>query len=158
MIPHPELTTDRLPDGVMNIHAPAGQQLDLADEEPSAALPPSEPQKGADENVFQILGRQARTRTLPQLWTTTIGGLLGLLWWEHPGLSWLAAACAATAAYGVWGLLDRAAHTRIGVAEPCRDMVEQLIGLRNFIAVLGTGAALWAVLSFMAAALGNWHH
>jgi hypothetical protein len=156
MTPHTDLTTGRSRDGGVEASAHGGQQLDPA--EPIAALPPSERESGADENVFQILGRQARTRTPPELWTTTVGGLVGLLWWEDPGLSWLGAACAATAAYGLWGLLDRAAHTRMGAAATCRGPIEQLIRLRDFTAVLGTGAALWAVLDFMASALSNWHH
>jgi hypothetical protein len=113
-----------------------------------------------DGNVFHVLSEQARTRTTSQLWATTVGGLVsaGLLWWQHPSLSWLAAGFAATAAYGVWGLLDRAAHTRMRGAGTDQGATAPLTGLRNLAALAGVGAALWAVLDFMAAALGNWIH
>ena len=108
----------------------------------------------ADENVFRALAREARARSLPQLWLTSVGGGLdaALLWWHYPRLSWLAAGCATIAAYGLWGLLDRA-------AEDATDSVSAKIGgLRGVAAIVGTGTALWAVLGFMAAALGNWNH
>ena len=77
----------------------------------------------------------------------------GLLWWRRPMLTCLAAGCAAVAAYGAWGLLDRALESRSGARE-----TTALDALRDLAAITGTAAALWAVLSFMAVALGNWNH
>jgi hypothetical protein len=69
-----------------------------------------------------------------------------------------AAGFAAASAYGLWGLVDRA----IGKAEltpsPDRGLIERLIGFRGIATVAGTAAALWAVFSFMGAALGGWIH
>ena len=113
-----------------------------------------------ESNVFRVLGAQARTRSLAQLWVAAIGGVVdaGLLWWRHPMLIWLAAGCAAVAAYGAWGLLDRAVENRSDKATASRELLAQLSALRDLTAIAGTGAAVWAVLSFMAVALGNWNH
>jgi hypothetical protein len=127
--------------------------VDVGPDSPNAdatlAVSSTDEEAATDENVFQVLGRQARTRTPHELWLTTGGALLsaGLVWWQHPALLWLAAGFLATAAYGAWGLLDRAADDT-----PAADKA------RNLVAVIGTGAALWAVLGFMAAALGGWRH
>ena len=111
-------------------------------------------------NIFRVLGAQARTRSVAQLWVAAIGGGVdaGLLWWRHPLLGWLAAGCAAVAAYGTWGLLDRTIETRTTAPAPPRGTLLRLGGLRDLTAIVGTVAALWAVLSFMAVALGNWNH
>ena len=108
-----------------------------------------------DTNVFRVLRAQARTRSIAQLWVVALGGAVdaGLLWWRHPMLTCLAAGCAAVAAYGAWGLLDRALESRSGARE-----TTALDALRDLAAITGTAAALWAVLSFMAVALGNWNH
>ena len=113
-----------------------------------------------ENNVFRVLGAQARSRSLAQLWVAALGGAVdaGLLWWRHPMLGWLAAGCAAVAAYGVWGLLDRGIETRSAEPNASPEPLPQLSGLRDLAAVVGTAAALWAVLSFMAVALGNWNH
>src|SRR5690242_21879019 len=113
-----------------------------------------------ENNVFRVLGAQARTRSITQLWVAAIGGAVdaGLLWWRHPMLAWLAAGCAAVAAYGLWGLLDHTIETRTTGQSAPRGPLSQLRGLRDLTAVVGTAAALWAVLSFMAVALGNWNH
>ena len=113
----------------------------------------------ADSNVFRVLGAQARTRSIAQLSIAALGGVVdaGLLWWRHPMLGWLAAGCAAVAAYGAWGLLDRAIETRSAEPDAPRETLA-LESVRDLVAVAGTAAALWAVLSFMAVALGNWNH
>jgi hypothetical protein len=113
-----------------------------------------------ENNVFRVLGAQARSRSLAQLWVAALGGAIdaGLLWWRHPMLGWLAAGCAAVAAYGVWGLLDRRIETRSAEPSASPEPIVQLGDLRDLTAVVGTAAALWAVLSFMAVALGNWNH
>lgn len=113
-----------------------------------------------DNNVFRVLAAQARTRSLPQLWVAALGGAVDawLLGWRHPMLGWLAAGCAAVAAYGAWGLLDRTIEAKSTEPLASRERVGQLAALRDVTAVVGTAAALWAVLSFMAVALGNWNH
>jgi len=112
-----------------------------------------------ETNVFRVLGAQARTRSMAQLWVVALGGAVdaGLLWWRHPMLTWLAAGCAAVAAYGTWGLLDRAIESRSTEPDAPRETLA-LEDLRDLAAIAGTAAALWAVLSFMAVALGNWNH
>jgi hypothetical protein len=113
-----------------------------------------------ESNVFRVLGAQARTRTVAQLWVAAIGGAVdaGLLWWRHPMLGWLAAGCGAAAAYGIWGLLDRSIERRTTDPAAPGDAASRLRGPRDLTAIAGTVAALWAVLSFMAVALGNWNH
>ena len=112
-----------------------------------------------DDNVFRVLRAQARTRSIGQLGVVALGGAVdaGLFWWGHPMLTWLAAGCAAVAAYGTWGLLDRAIETRSAERDVPPEALA-LDSLRDLTAIGGTVAALWAVLSFMAVALGNWNH
>lgn len=130
--------------------------------EPSAAGEPlvTSDVEREESNVFRVLGAQARTRSVTQLWVAAIGGAVdaGILWWRHPMLGWLAAGCAAVAAYGIWGLLDRGIETRTGQPDGEHEPLAQLCGLRDLTAIAGTALALWAVLSFMAVALGNWNH
>ena len=110
------------------------------------------------ENVFTVLAAQARTRSRAGLWTTAIGGAMnaGLIVWQTPSLSWLAAGCIAVAAYGSWGLIDRAIDgqsersSTVGVPE------SSLPEVRSLFAVVGTGAALVAALGFMKWVLGAW--
>jgi len=127
--------------------------------QPGAPTEPVATSSGEDEetNVFRVLGGQARTRSIAQLWVAFVGGAVdaGLIWWRHPMLIWLAAGCAAVAAYGAWGLLDRAIEAR---STNEADLAHALDGLRDLTAIAGTAAALWAVLSFMAVAIGNWNH
>ena len=108
------------------------------------------------EDVFTVLADHARSRSVGALWTTAIGGVVngGLVWWQYPAWSWLAAGFVAAAAFGAWGLVDRVVLARAalqGEARPSNALPE----LRDLIAVLGTGAAGWAVLMFIAAALGR---
>ena len=120
---------------------------------------PAPTHAGARENVFTVLADQARARSRAGLWTTALGGAAnaGLVWRQYPTLSWLVAGCVATAAYGAWGLLDRAGaanEVRPGDAGATPDALPEM---RRLVAVVGTGAAVWAVVGFMSAALGNWH-
>jgi len=137
-----------------------GQEPAEADGTDRALVTPEVEHQVEENNVFRVLGTQARTRSVAQLWVAALGGAVdaALLWWRHPMLGWLAAGCAAVAAYGIWGLLDRAAETRTTEAGARPEAVAHLSGLRDLTAIAGTIAALWAVLSFMAVALGNWNH
>ena len=135
------------------------ERVDVTLDSPDQPAVPTDGARDAD-NVFRTLGNHARTRSVMELWITTVVGAVdaGLLWWQHPLLSWVAAGCAAVAAYGAWGLLDRTASARQPATPDERGKLAQLIGFRDLSAIFGTGAAVWAILSFMAAALGNWNH
>jgi hypothetical protein len=110
------------------------------------------------ETVFTVLAAQARSRTRAGLWTTTIGGALnaGLIAWQYPSLLWLAAGCLAVAAYGGWGLVDRAIQARVERSINVDVPENALPELRWLIAVVGTGSALVAAVTFMRWALGAW--
>ena len=113
----------------------------------------------AGETVFSVLGEQARSRSRSGLWTTAIGGVLnaGVVWWQYPTLKWLAAGCLSAAAYGAWGLFDREILAKAGRADNTAEAGDALAEMRVLMAVLGTGAAVWAVAGFLLSALGNWH-
>lgn len=113
-----------------------------------------------DTNIFRVLGTQARTRSIAQLSLAFVGGAVDawLIWSRHPMLTWLAGGCAAVAAYGAWGLLDRAIEMQSTSEMDSAHDAPALESLRDLTAIAGTAAALWAVLSFMAIALGNWNH
>jgi hypothetical protein len=110
------------------------------------------------ETVFTVLAAQARSRSRAGLWTTTIGGGLnaGLIAWQYPSLSWLAAGCVAVAAYGSWGLIDRAIEIRSERSSNADVAADALPDLRLLVALVGTGAGLVAALRFMMWALGAW--
>ena len=132
------------------------------------SAPPSEPTGlraqtpapvSLGETVFSVLGDQARSRSRSGLWTTAIGGVLnaGVVWWQYPTLTWLAAGCLSAAAYGAWGLFDREILAKASRAENSAGPADSLAEMRGLMAVLGTGAAVWAVAEFLLFALGNWH-
>jgi hypothetical protein len=110
------------------------------------------------ENVFTVLAAQARTRSRAGLWTTTVGGALnaGLIFWQYPSLSWLAAGCVAVAAYGSWGLIDRAIEAQLEQLRGLEVPPDSLPDLRSLCAFVGTGATLVAAVRFMMWALGAW--
>jgi hypothetical protein len=113
----------------------------------------------AGETVFSVLGDQARSRSRSGLWATLIGGVLnaGIVWWQYPTLTWLAAGCLSAAAYGAWGLFDREILAKASRADNRAGVPDALAEMRGFMAVLGTGAAVWAVAGFLLFALGNSH-
>ena len=113
----------------------------------------------ANANVFSILAQRASSRSSAELWTTTLGGSINatFIWMQHPSLHWLASGCAAVAAYGIWGLADRAIETRS--AEREYDVGFALLRATRALAVpVGIVAAVVAMGIFMAAALGGWIH
>ena len=120
----------------------------------SAELPaPATAAVRPSETVFTVLGEHARSRSRAALWTTVMGGVINaaIVWWQYPALSWLAAGFVSTAAYGAWGLFDRAIAERDARAED--GPADSLPEMRGFMAVLGVGAAAWAVFGFLAATL-----
>jgi len=130
-----------------------------SDSPPQAAGHGAGPAPGVEreENVFTVLSDQARSRSRGGLWTTAVGGVVnaGLVWWQHPSLSWLAAGFLAVAAYGGWGLLDRSLAARSADPSAAGVPDDALPEMRALIALLGTAAAVWAVLGFIAAAFGT---
>jgi hypothetical protein len=112
-----------------------------------------------EEHVFALIASHARTRPRIELWTTAVAAALnaGMLWWQHPSLSWLAAGFATVASYGTWGLLDRALGPR-NPTDQAHAPRRRLRATRDLTAIAGTGLAAWTLLSFMAAAIGNWNH
>jgi hypothetical protein len=126
----------------------------MEDASPSAVASAS-----SDANVFSILAQRASSRSAAELWTTTLGGSVNaaFIWMQHPSLHWLGAGCAAIAAYGIWGLADRAIETR--PPERGYDVGFALLRAMRAIAVpIGLVAAVAATGMFMAAALGGWIH
>lgn len=128
------------------------QLATTVDEEPATS--------GTDDNVFVVLARRAHSRDGIDLWMTALGGSVNatLVWLQYPKLHWLAAGFVAVAAYGVWGLADRAITSR-----PPRETLiavkrDLLIGIRGLAVPAGVVAAILAVGGFMAAALGGWNH
>jgi hypothetical protein len=126
---------------------------------PSPAAGVSDVAKPSD-TVFSVLAAQARARTTTELRTTALGCAVsaGLLFWQHPALSWLASAFLAASAYGTWGLLDRALIDEARREHPDGGTIQFLRGWRKIAVVIGSGAALYTVFRFMAAALGGWQH
>src|SRR5262245_8007955 len=112
------------------------------------------------DTVFSVLAAQARARTTTELRTTALGCAVsaGLLFWQHPALSWLASAFLAASAYGTWGLLDRAFADESRREKPDAGTIGFLRGWRKVAAVIGSAAAFYTVFRFMAAALGGWQH
>jgi hypothetical protein len=112
------------------------------------------------DTIFSVLAAQARRRSAGELRTTAIGcGVnAGLLLWQHPNLSWLAAALAAASAYGLWGLMDRRMLAEESKETPHAGSIRFLRLFQAVVAGVGSSAAAWAVFQFMAAALGGWIH
>lgn len=123
-------------------------------------VPADSPSRDLGENVFQVLARNARGRSRVELRATALacGVNAAFIWWRHPGLSWLAAGLTAGAAYAIWGLLDRGSMDADAVGISARGRAAALRDVQPLVVIAGTGAALWSLLAFMAAALGGWQH
>jgi hypothetical protein len=112
------------------------------------------------DNVFDVLAQRASERSPAELWTGAVGGFVSaaFILSQHPRLHWLGAGFAAVAAYGVWGLADRAlegrrADGRAGV------ITDAVLSSLRFVAVpAGIVSAILAMGSFMAAAFAGWIH
>ena len=109
------------------------------------------------DTVFSVLATQARSRTAAELWTTAIGGAVNaiLLLWQHPNLSWLIGGFTAVAAYGAWGLADRAVERSRLAGLELANRADHWTALRGLAAGLGIAGAVWAVIGVMLAALGT---
>ena len=108
------------------------------------------------ENLFSVLAEKARSRSRAGLWTTTVGGALSasVVLFQYPSLSWVAAGFGAVAAYGGWGLIDRAVEAN--TQDATRETEDSLPTMRSFVATIGVGAAVWAVLGFLGYVLGSY--
>lgn len=115
---------------------------------------------GSDESLFVTLARNARDRSPIELWTTALGGIAntGFIWWRFPALHWVAAGFGAVAAYGIGGLCERLLAARASDEASAKWRKPLLLTGRSIAVVGGLGAAAFAVLGFMAAALGGWQH
>ena len=108
-----------------------------------------------EETIFTVLAGRARTHASSHLWlTAAIGGIDAVaLMIGRPTLWWVAAACAAVAAYAVWGLVDR----RLTVAaHPPGSWRYRMLRLVGGLAMAGGFAgAIAAILGFLVTSLGN---
>lgn len=109
------------------------------------------------ETLHAVLAAQARDRTKLELWAgTLVGGANAVLMWSRfPSLHWLAAGFAATACYGIWGLLDRKLSEREGTAESSRYSKILMRSPRVLAAALGWAAAIFAIVAFLTAGLST---
>lgn len=116
------------------------------------------PQLQISDNVFAVLAQRASERSRVELWTTALGGTINavVVFAQHPRLHWLGAGFVAAAAYGTWGLANRAIVTRS--TQLARTKMDLLRGLRGMMIPIGVVSAIAAVGSFMAVALGGWNH
>ena len=118
------------------------------------------PQRGSQEadTVFAVLAQRASERSSAELWTTAVVGSINATFVlvQHPNLHWLGAGFAAAAAYGIWGLANRAIVTQNTRLTPLkRDLLR---GLRGAMVPIGVVSVIAAVGSFMAVSLGGWIH
>lgn len=115
------------------------------------------PDDAPAETLHAVLASQARDRTKLELWAGTLvgGANAALIWMRFPSLHWLAAGFAATAFYGVWGLLDRNV-TSADASPNSNRLSRMLIRLPRLLSgALGWAAALFAIGAFLTAALGG---
>jgi hypothetical protein len=124
-------------------------------EEPLPASVTASGTAEADETIFSVLAGRARTRARSHLWLTAgIGGIDAIaLIIGKPSLWWLAAACGAVGAYGVWGLIDRSLAQ--GNASPA-GWGRRVLRLGGDLTMVGGFVmATAAVLGFLAVTVGR---
>jgi len=131
---------------------------DLTREDDARGVADEAAQLQISDNLFAVLAQRASERSPVELWTTAIGGAVNaaVVLAHHPRLHWLGAGFAAAAAYGIWGLANRAIVTRGTLLT--RNKLDLLRGLRGMMIPIGVVSAIAAVGSFMAVALGGWIH
>jgi hypothetical protein len=117
----------------------------------------------SDASLPEVLAARARSSSDLRLTLDVAVGLaagVAAVWWHPTG--WVAALSAALcfAAFGAWGLADRALRARHETVEllpaphPVPDAA--LVALRVLAAGVGTAAAVTLVFSLLAASLGTW--
>ena len=116
-----------------------------------------------DESLPELLASRARSSSDLRLALDVAVGLAAAIvavWWHPTG--WVAALSAALcfAAFGAWGLADRALRVRHETIEliprPRRVPDGALVAVRVAAAGVGTAAAVTLALSLLAASLGTW--
>lgn len=109
------------------------------------------------ENVNAVLAMQARERTPLELWAGALVGATNavVIWTRFPSLHWLAAGFAATASYGLWGLIDRKLSSLI--ESPDNSALSRALARASRV-LAGTSGWVWALYAigaFLTAALGT---
>jgi hypothetical protein len=116
-----------------------------------------------DESLPELLASRARSSSDVRLSLDVAVGLAAgvvAIWWHPRG--WVAALSAALcfAAFGTWGLADRALRMRHETLEllPAAHRVPDgaLVAVRVAAAGVGAAAAVTLAFSLLAAALGTW--
>ena len=117
----------------------------------------------SDATLPELLASRARSSSDLRLTLDVAVGLAAgvvAVWWHPRG--WVAALSAALcfAAFGTWGLADRALRGRHETVEliPAAHAVPDgaLVAVRVLAAGVGTAAAVTLVFSLLAASLGTW--
>jgi hypothetical protein len=105
----------------------------------------------------EFLAHRARSASVRRLLLDVIAGLgalSALLWWRPSGLLVLGSAALCFAAYGAWGIADRArAATAVSGNRRVLISLNVLCGMLAAIGVLAAGALFFGV---WAIALGTW--
>jgi hypothetical protein len=118
---------------------------------------PAGPRNGAEQNVYALLGDRARHRSLEHLATEAAIGVIGALGLAiaHPTWWALYLPLGVLASYGLWGVLDRAAH---GIASAHRVIRGALIGADWLLAITGTACVVAFFLALTRVAFQGWIH
>jgi len=110
-----------------------------------------------DAGLFEYLAHRARSATVRRLAIDVAvgaGALVAALRWHHAVHLVVASAAAFLAAYGAWGLLDRARSSYANRLGPrATGLVDALCALCAAVGVLSVAGILLAV---WALALGTW--
>jgi hypothetical protein len=109
------------------------------------------------QNIYSLLAARARGKSQQRLAIDAALGAVALatapflptLWWV------LACPIVIVGAYGLWGLADRRLMSDPPPAALGRHSLEVV---KRAAILFGTAAAVMAILGFMVAALGEWHH
>ena len=116
-----------------------------------------------DASLPELLATRARSSSDLRLALDVAVGLAAgaaAIWWHPSG--WVAALSAALcfAAFGTWGLADRALRARRETIEliprPRRIPDGALVAMRVAAAGVGAGAAVVLAFALLAASLGTW--
>jgi len=108
------------------------------------------------DDIFHALAARARSTSDGRLVLAVIGGLaaaIGMAVWRPFGWMVLAGVCVCAAAFGAWGIADRelAEHES---TRTCSHVVLHVV--RVVSVVVGTCAAILAVLAMLRGAFGTW--
>jgi len=108
------------------------------------------------DDIFHALASRARSTSDGRLVLAVIGGLaaaIGMAVWRPIGWMVVAGIGVCAAAFGAWGIADRELTEREATRAPSHVMLHVV---RVTSVIVGTGAAVLAVLVMLAGALGTW--